>query len=393
MALTSNKKNGGISKGLQNLVAYFGKSKVQLLLPGISGRPLHSPVVVEERQELIRYRIYAISIAFAVLVLAWIPVDVSAFPQTIWAKLFIARIVAGVSFLILAYATRSNTKILSILELSALLFFIPTIFAGYSQHVLGLGIQIEGWSRFVFTAYALVPFIIISGFSLLPLTIFEVLIIATPIFVSLFTIEYFTAHVFDLYQFLGEIWLLALILGAAILAGTSQLHLLITLVEKNAQDPLTLAYTRRDGERILGSVFENASKTDLPIGLAFIDLDHFKVINDTFGHEAGDDVLKMMSKVVMNRIRATDFLIRWGGEEFLLVAPGTNAEDINLFASRVIGQGLGLRPDDKPLTASVGVSERKQDHSQTYEDLVRLADDRMYAAKQTGRNKIVSWEK
>ncbi len=164
-------------------------------------------------------------------------------------------------------------------------------------------------------------------------------------------------------------------------------------IPKNAQDPLTLVYTRRDGERILGSVFERASKIDLPIGLAFIDLDHFKVINDTFGHEAGDDVLKMMSKVIMDRIRTTDFLVRWGGEEFLLVAPGTNAEDMNCFISRVIGQGLGLRPDDKPLTASVGVSERKQDHSQTYDDLVRLADERMYTAKQTGRDKVVAWGK
>ena len=304
----------------------------------------------------------------------------------------VARTAAGLSFLLLAYLTRPGGRSLLVVGHTAIMFFIPASFAGYSHIILDSATQFEGWSLFIFTAYDLVPFIIIGGFSLLPLTVFEVFVIAAPIFVTFFTIEFSSTSNAELYQLLGEIWLLLLILGTATLAGISQLHLMISLVEKNAQDPLTLAYTRRDGERVLCTAFTDARDYDRPLGIAFIDLDHFKAVNDNFGHEAGDRVLQMSTKAIMERVRTTDFLVRWGGEEFLLVTPGTKDANLEPFVARVVGRALGNRPDNTALTASVGLSERERDQCSTYEDLVRLADDRMYRAKEAGRNRIVGWE-
>ncbi len=133
---------------------------MQLLLPQISGRPLHSPIVVEERRELIRSRIHIISIASAILIIAWIPVDLSAFSQEICSKLIVARIIIGNAFLLLAYVTRGGTKTSFLSWQPALMFFIPTLFVGYCQVSLGSVTQYEARSEFIFTTYALIPFIV-----------------------------------------------------------------------------------------------------------------------------------------------------------------------------------------------------------------------------------------
>jgi diguanylate cyclase (GGDEF)-like protein len=132
-----------------------------------------------------------------------------------------------------------------------------------------------------------------------------------------------------------------------------------------------------------------AVRNETPLSVAFIDIDRFKSINDQFGHEAGDSTLLQLISYLTPRLRRGDMLVRWGGEEFLLIFPGTSKEQALFAIKRLTEEGLGTRPDGQPLTASIGIAERQEVDSEDWRSLVDRADQRMYAAKQGGRNRII----
>ncbi|NVK54205.1 MAG: GGDEF domain-containing protein [Alteromonadaceae bacterium] len=124
-----------------------------------------------------------------------------------------------------------------------------------------------------------------------------------------------------------------------------------------------------------------------PFSFILIDIDHFKKLNDTFGHDAGDNVLQAVAKTLSNSIRRTDFLARWGGEEFILVCPNTTLKEAEIVAEQ-LRQKIAAEehPEVGTITASFGVS------SMTEPDLKLLfkdADTALYQAKSGGRNKVV----
>ncbi|PKM05570.1 MAG: GGDEF domain-containing protein, partial [Gammaproteobacteria bacterium HGW-Gammaproteobacteria-7] len=110
------------------------------------------------------------------------------------------------------------------------------------------------------------------------------------------------------------------------------------------------------------------------------------------GHEAGDQVLREAARRLVAALRASDSLLRWGGEEFLLIMPDTDMLQARQALERIVGQGLGQRPDGAALTASIGLAERRCDQVADYRDLLELADKRMYRAKTSGRNRLCVME-
>ncbi|MDC8829795.1 GGDEF domain-containing protein [Alteromonas gilva] len=124
-----------------------------------------------------------------------------------------------------------------------------------------------------------------------------------------------------------------------------------------------------------------------PFSFILIDIDHFKKLNDTFGHDAGDSVLQAVAETLSGNIRRTDFLARWGGEEFLLVCPNTTLKEAEVVAEQLRQKVAAMEhPEVEPITASFGVS------SMTEPDLKLLfknADNALYQAKSAGRNKVV----
>ncbi|MNY32461.1 putative diguanylate cyclase YedQ [compost metagenome] len=146
--------------------------------------------------------------------------------------------------------------------------------------------------------------------------------------------------------------------------------------------------SRGSGEEILDLHWSGAQRNDSYLSLAFIDLDHFKAINDNYGHEAGDRTLCAFAALLQNDLRDADSLLRWGGEEFLLVMPNTDAAQAGQALQRLMQRGLGSRPDGLPLTASIGLAERRHDQAASCRELLELADRRMYLAKNRGRNQI-----
>ncbi|WP_141104265.1 GGDEF domain-containing protein, partial [Noviherbaspirillum denitrificans] len=190
--------------------------------------------------------------------------------------------------------------------------------------------------------------------------------------------------------FAGAFWLLVLITGVSTLAGMSQLAFMLVLVRQAIRDPLTGVFSRRSGEEVMELHFNNATRHEAPMSVAFFDIDHFKSVNDKFGHEAGDKVLVDMTGTVGANLRRGDTLARWGGEEFVLIMPNTDLRQAEAAVQRLRGIGFGSRPDNTPVTVSAGIAERIGDAADEWKKLVDTADQRMYRAKQSGRNRVVA---
>lgn len=161
---------------------------------------------------------------------------------------------------------------------------------------------------------------------------------------------------------------------------------------ENGRDPLTRALNRRFLPTILSREISLSNSSSAPLSLMMLDVDHFKSINDNYGHSAGDIVLKQVAEVIADNIRLSDFVFRYGGEEFLIVLVETGINDAEVVAER-IRQQLAARDMRLPaggelrVTASIGLADYK-DHPD-YNQLIETADAALYQAKSSGRNRTV----
>ncbi|WP_316366417.1 GGDEF domain-containing protein [Candidatus Thiodiazotropha sp. CDECU1] len=158
-----------------------------------------------------------------------------------------------------------------------------------------------------------------------------------------------------------------------------------------SHDVLTGIYNRRNLRAILAEQFSLHSRKAIPCSLAMIDVDHFKLINDGFGHVGGDEVLKGLVGLLRHEIRESDKLIRYGGEEFIIIMAATNLSEAEIHLERIrkcVEQfHCEVLPDDFSLTISIGLTEMmEQDQS---DDLIGRADSALYTAKRAGRNRTV----
>jgi|GEM_PF-472316 diguanylate cyclase (GGDEF)-like protein len=159
------------------------------------------------------------------------------------------------------------------------------------------------------------------------------------------------------------------------------------------EDGLTGLLTRRYGEGLLGEAFAHAVTTQTPLSLILLDIDHFKQINDTYSHAVGDAVLRTLAALFQNHCRATDIIIRYGGEEFLFAFPqvnGTQAEEVCERLRLGIEQYAWNRlHPDLCVTASIGICDTTL--GPHYEKMVICADTALYRAKHAGRNRVVRY--
>jgi diguanylate cyclase (GGDEF)-like protein len=178
------------------------------------------------------------------------------------------------------------------------------------------------------------------------------------------------------------------------LLAAHQIHEMRDMEARSQRDALTGAHNRRYFEEAVRREFELASRHGWPLTIALLDIDHFKQVNDSFGHQAGDMVLVSLVRTVMRELRQEDLFARYGGEEFALLLPGTPlaaAGRLLLRLKRVIG-GLMVNHEQRliTVTASFGMAahmdgERRFD---SHEALIREADEALYAAKHAGRDRV-----
>jgi|GEM_PF-2033850 len=157
-------------------------------------------------------------------------------------------------------------------------------------------------------------------------------------------------------------------------------------------DHLTGLFNRRFLDIRLTEEFNMAQRHDLPLSCVMIDIDNFKVVNDTYGHDEGDNVLREFASALKKSVRVSDIAARYGGEEFLIVMPATEEMGAFMEAERIKGilDSTDFGPAGK-VTASIGIASYPFPGVARPEDLIKNADTAMYEAKRTGRNCIISY--
>lgn len=143
----------------------------------------------------------------------------------------------------------------------------------------------------------------------------------------------------------------------------------------------------------LENELERAQRYNRELSLLMMDIDHFKKVNDTFGHRAGDHILKHLARIFVSRSRRVDYVCRYGGEEFAIILPEVDAMGAHKFASmlrkEISSHIFAFEQDEIPITISIGVADIMEGIQST-DDLVEMADRRLYRAKEGGRNRVVS---
>ena len=189
---------------------------------------------------------------------------------------------------------------------------------------------------------------------------------------------------------------LAMTLAENIALALANLNLRDTLRVQSIRDPLTGLYNRRYMEESLERELRRAARNGRSLGAIMLDLDHFKRYNDTFGHDAGDAVLRELGNFLQTQVRGEDIACRYGGEEFVLILPDAAVEVVQQRAEalregikrihvRHHGQSLGT------VTLSLGVALFPE-HGTTAESLIRAADEALYLAKAHGRDRMIVWK-
>lgn len=167
------------------------------------------------------------------------------------------------------------------------------------------------------------------------------------------------------------------------------------LLERNAElahlsvtDGLTGLANHRRGMEILAEELQRSGRTAEPVALLMIDVDHFKRYNDTWGHPEGDAVLRGVARALQQATRGVDGVVRYGGEEFMIVLPTCDAEGALEAGSRILERLAREAFVGGPVTLSCGVAVYPR-HATEVADLVRIADEALYTAKRNGRNRVV----
>ncbi|MCJ8318173.1 MAG: diguanylate cyclase [Colwellia sp.] len=165
------------------------------------------------------------------------------------------------------------------------------------------------------------------------------------------------------------------------------------LYKRATTDDLTELYTRSYIDKCLEQELQRAQAQQIPFTVLMLDLDHFKQVNDRFGHICGDLALQTFAKIIKSQLRDCDRACRFGGEEFLVVLPGTDLHRAKLCAERIrqAAEQALIKKDEEiiTITVSIGISNYKTAHGQQAILLLEEADQALYLAKEQGRNKVI----
>jgi diguanylate cyclase (GGDEF)-like protein len=349
----------------------------------------HMSLLSTRRAAMIISRVRLIALLFSVLTVLFIIPDILILPWPVSGQLALGRIASSMAFIGLMISFRNSRSMRDAYLALAIMFAIPTIFFVFSYSLLAQ-IQLNDLASTISAIYAFLPLIMVAGLSMFPLTAIEGAIFAAPVLIAEIVSSFMHMDTLNLSPVISTSWLVIVIAIVATLSGMSQLGFMIALVRTALRDALTGCFSRLSGMELLEIQFIISSRSGTPLALAFIDLDNFKSVNDTYGHEAGDQILVAAAEHIRDSLRTGDMLARWGGEEFILIMPNTFCREAIAAIERLRSTGLGMRPDNStPMTASIGIAERTEDHIGDCKSMIDIADQRMYLAKQAGKNRSI----
>lgn len=219
---------------------------------------------------------------------------------------------------------------------------------------------------------------------------FSIFFVSIITFVYYYFILYLPKELFIMHTF----WMISTIsfgfVGAFLLDRLSKINFINYEKLQNlaVTDNLTGLYNRTKLDEVLNSELDRSKRFNYCFSFMLIDIDHFKIVNDTYGHQVGDDFLIEFATLINNNSRSTDNFFRWGGEEFVMICPEVDKENILIHAEKLRQkveshkfQSIGNK------TVSIGVTLSRSDDS--IDSLVKRADEALYMAKNSGRNQII----
>lgn len=346
----------------------------------------HSRYFNQTRSHFLFRRIRIIALLLALVQPAWVLVDYLLLPQDMLQSIAIARAGAALGCIALALwgFKRYNMK-LAQLRLILLVVILSAFQTVSSSMLIGHGYESN------VAGYHFFPFMIMTMMAVFPLSILE----AVGYTAFILVIEYATQLVRGTagsVEGINSLWLLGVLGLIAGWAAVNQLNMLLGLYRQATRDPLTGLANRRQAMEQLSGDMKLMREKSKPLSVLLFDLDKFKSFNDTYGHAAGDIVLQRFAKVMRKFARKRlDLVCRYGGEEFLMVLPGLDAEQAGEVAEKIrlacydeqvktpTGERIGF-------TTSIGVAELKAED--TIDSLLQHSDDALYEAKGTGRDKV-----
>jgi diguanylate cyclase (GGDEF)-like protein len=364
----------------QLFFSYFSLDKHAL--NDLMSTKYHSDDFITTRTSYITIRLWFMCMFFSLSVPVFSFFDFIFLPNKEAIYLLSARIVLSISLLMLAQALKMWSLVRTVRIVMPLAFLLPMLFFVTSMLIIK-NIPVE----VVPSIFSMMPYFILAMLGLFPLTIsggfFVIFCIFTP-----FVIYNLVLVNKPFWLFFNDVWLFMLFAGISLWLQVGQLSMLMKLYRESTVDPLTKLINRR----VLLRLARRSHEYHEVYSVVMFDLDRFKRVNDNYGHAIGDKVLVAVAKVIQRKLRATDIIARFGGEEFVAVLPKTKLDDANIIASRVavaISRQVITLADGNELsvTASVGVTQRKQ--AENLDDVLKRADDFLYFAKDNGRNQVI----
>jgi diguanylate cyclase len=162
------------------------------------------------------------------------------------------------------------------------------------------------------------------------------------------------------------------------------------LKEMAATDPLTGLYNRREYDMLFQHEMERANRLNTPLSVGIIDLDHFKQVNDTYGHAAGDEVLKRTARLFRENLRTMDVVGRWGGEEFIIMLPEIAIDQAQMTCNRLLtalaATDIDVGSASIKITATIGITQLLP--GDKMDEIISRADEALYKGKEAGRNRV-----
>ncbi len=338
------------------------------------------------RAHYINSRVRLLALLFAVLTPLWIPVDYFLLERDQFLLMSIVRLLFSMGLLMLYAVPETGVRLFQARRRLVVLMLLPTLF-----HLLTQSILKDAASNELLLCYSFLPFLIIVMHCIFPLALTEGVGLAVLTITLLSLGELYQGALFSV-RGLIDLWLMLLIMGVAIWAQLSQLHMQLRLFNEATTDPLTGLLNRRTLMKQLNHVQQQSLRTGRPMSLMMLDLDHFKQINDRFGHQGGDRVLELFAQILQQQVRSSDYVSRFGGEEFLVLLTDARQQDALQLAERILN---GCRTskvaleDCREIRFGVSIGVAQLDGTTSVEDCLSQADAALYQAKTQGRDRVV----
>lgn len=339
-------------------------------------------------EHLLKRRVQLLAGVLAALMLAWIPIDFIGLPTQDFPTLLLARLALVGLLLTVAWSLRLARRpgwtmaALAAVVLGQCLAFcaMQSALSPDALTLLRLG-------------YGLFPFVLLAQLALFPLPVLHSLLLGLAVIASRSTAMLLLDGNAEL-EFFGSLWLMALLLAISVWAASTQFSLLLNLIVARrdaAHDALTGLANRRAALDRLASEVARARRLHQPLSLMMLDLDHFKVVNDTWGHSLGDLVLIEAARILREELRGEDLGVRYGGEEFLAILPGTDSSAAQHVAERIRRRTAAASiPADEggPIRVTISIGVAALTPNDSVDTLIARADAALYQAKDQGRNQV-----